>query len=1252
MDVSNYAVANDNGGGAFAWNPSSGAWPDGGVYIVPNDRTASISDMALATADGNTNAFFGCFAQYTTGSCTFTTSGAGAVGSLLLTISAVAQPSNIQVATISTGFASGVTSIEMSGITGIYVGQTVTGTGIASGTTVTSVTGNGLSTAYSIGISNATTEAVTSAENLTFAAPYGRVSAVTVGTIVTTGSSSTPSGSSSITLSSIPSDVTVGMSISGTGIALGTTITAINSGTSTISLSTPTNANIAAGASLDIGGGLGFVVGDYIYITQGSATGAILQVTFAGAGGSVAGVSYVQGYAVPLPTELVFSIGSNTYTDVGNGTINASPIVLSTTGSCAIDTSTLVVASTAGLLEGMTVAAVGIPASLGVYVTAVSATETIIYGQTGYEVTLSQSVSVPIQSQTIYFYNPVTISINYTTGAWSILLNQSPISGTAITASYTYASSAGRWVRQFDDDVDIRWWGAYTGAGAIQTDMWYGWTRADYFAVLHGNAVRIPAPVGFTWTLKQPMTCYAARVFGGSASLGSAIGASLAPAGVSITFEPPSTLPDLTAAITFATAKFSCENLTVVNNVSLSLSTSALVTSGRVQAAAVFNGTISGNTLTVDSMASYSSTLSSAAASAATTLSVVSSSNIIPGLVVSSSASGIVSGTVVTAVNGNTVTISMPLTAGISSGTTIDFNSGVIAVGQSFSGAGMTPCPIGQCVITALGSGTGGAGTYTFSLPNGIEPTNISTQFLMTSTWMPYYSAFGPGYVGFNAVNTGRFVNCISTVGWKAGFQTGAAGGHVAYYDCFSSALFGALNVGANGGDYYFENCDFAGAICAAFGMGTNGMSFRALRCHMGYGPYAIFQFNDWGPQYGSTWEFIHCSFEGVAEAVVYSLALTPGATLIITGPAGGGPYTDFNLPTSLVPVPLSYMFQFMVGGLLLFRCDTNNSAFPFQPGTDTVALAYIAQYSPVNLGDLSSEGDNFGFSILDLDVFKGSFVIGSMPFAGAYDVRKPRHDRDFVRRTELAILQEIAQQGNLLNNPEVGANWTAVEGGTTISVEPLSTLLSGALSGWTVPRQVYEECGPNPNVVIISHPSTGPNASIALNGLITPQTTRALAVNAWAATGSKPAQLQLRSGSSFVAYTPAFATGNAFARMSTLGSTLEDGSYSSISTLNALGTAGASTFYITGLMVCQDNYAPYNQYAGPQVIQPLSFPVYSNTNLPSASLFNVGAYAFCSNGRNTGEATGAGTGCPVFVKLVSGTPTWCAVWSGVAVTV
>jgi len=70
------------------------------------------------------------------------------------------------------------------------------------------------------------------------------------------------------------------------------------------------------------------------------------------------------------------------------------------------------------------------------------------------------------------------------------------------------------------------------------------------------------------------------------------------------------------------------------------------------------------------------------------------------------------------------------------------------------------------------------------------------------------------------------------------------------------------------------------------------------------------------------------------------------------------------------------------------------------------------------------------------------------------------------------------------------------------------------------------------------------------------------------------------------------------------------------------------------------------------QGITPLPVVGYEFASLPAASGYAVGTQAFCENGRNTGETAGNGTGTPVFVKSVSGTNVWCAIWSGVAVTV
>lgn len=68
-------------------------------------------------------------------------------------------------------------------------------------------------------------------------------------------------------------------------------------------------------------------------------------------------------------------------------------------------------------------------------------------------------------------------------------------------------------------------------------------------------------------------------------------------------------------------------------------------------------------------------------------------------------------------------------------------------------------------------------------------------------------------------------------------------------------------------------------------------------------------------------------------------------------------------------------------------------------------------------------------------------------------------------------------------------------------------------------------------------------------------------------------------------------------------------------------------------------------------VIHPFGNATFTVSTLPGVALSNVGNVAYATDGRNSGEGGGSGTGCTVQVQNKSGTATWCAVWSGVAVT-
>jgi hypothetical protein len=56
----------------------------------------------------------------------------------------------------------------------------------------------------------------------------------------------------------------------------------------------------------------------------------------------------------------------------------------------------------------------------------------------------------------------------------------------------------------------------------------------------------------------------------------------------------------------------------------------------------------------------------------------------------------------------------------------------------------------------------------------------------------------------------------------------------------------------------------------------------------------------------------------------------------------------------------------------------------------------------------------------------------------------------------------------------------------------------------------------------------------------------------------------------------------------------------------------------------------------------------YTGSTLPAVTSANQGQMAYVTNGRNSGEGAGSGTGCLVTVNSAG---IWAAVWSGIAVT-
>lgn len=106
---------------------------------------------------------------------------------------------------------------------------------------------------------------------------------------------------------------------------------------------------------------------------------------------------------------------------------------------------------------------------------------------------------------------------------------------------------------------------------------------------------------------------------------------------------------------------------------------------------------------------------------------------------------------------------------------------------------------------------------------------------------------------------------------------------------------------------------------------------------------------------------------------------------------------------------------------------------------------------------------------------------------------------------------------------------------------------------------------------------------------------------------------------------------------------------------LAVAGDGGAGLFYwASGGSYTDDGgittVVPSGQTTGAWLRGKSLFPIpnYTVAGLPAVTSADVGAQAFATNGRNTGQGAGTGTGCNVFVNNAG---TWCAVWSGAAVT-
>jgi len=142
------------------------------------------------------------------------------------------------IATTATADSTASTTLAVASTTGVFVGQTVAGAGVTSGTIVTAVN-SATSVTLSVAATVANAAAITFANNARSAFSTTAAAASTASTTLTVASAS---------------GVYVGQTVVGTGIASGTTVTAVSGTTVTLSAATGASPNgVANGAALLFG---------------------------------------------------------------------------------------------------------------------------------------------------------------------------------------------------------------------------------------------------------------------------------------------------------------------------------------------------------------------------------------------------------------------------------------------------------------------------------------------------------------------------------------------------------------------------------------------------------------------------------------------------------------------------------------------------------------------------------------------------------------------------------------------------------------------------------------------------------------------------------------------------------------------------------------------------------------------------------------------------------------------------------------
>ena len=328
------------------------------------------------------------------------------------------------------------TTISMSNTAGVTVGQLVTGTGIAAGSYVASMTAN-----TSITLNQNTSAAVTSGTALSFTGGNFQGGTVTVlsvsGTTATlidsvatigtasgatlmfapeatqTASTTTTSGQNTFTIAANTLGLNVGQLVTGTGITAGTYITAYNQSTGLVTLSANATASGAITASFTAPA----AVSQITSTTNNSTTAAVLSSSGMFVGEVVSGqgiapgttvASIVDASHITLSTAATATATSNAYFGIAPVGTNVSsvsvPTVLSTTTTAASSNSTTLLVTALNTANGELITGTGIPAGT-----------TIVSGGGTSTLTLSQAATVS-SGATVSYSPSITLTSSQVAG--------------------------------------------------------------------------------------------------------------------------------------------------------------------------------------------------------------------------------------------------------------------------------------------------------------------------------------------------------------------------------------------------------------------------------------------------------------------------------------------------------------------------------------------------------------------------------------------------------------------------------------------------------------------------------------------------------------------------------------------------------------------------------------------------------------------------------------------------------------------